>query len=358
MEQWLIMILLSCLLVQLSYWLFIFAKLKPIPRKDSQPRDHDIVVCYKNEEQNLPKSIKHLSAQGCHAAILVDDFSSDDSFMIASAATSSNLKNVKATVDRPGKKRALLDGIICSEMERIVLTDADCRPVTADWSAIMASYLHDCDAVIGYAPLAKSQSWVSVFARYETYLTAIQYLSYAQIGIPYMGVGRNMAVRRSTALPILTEMQDQKLASGDDDLLVQGLAKNGKVSTCLDPRSFVFSEPAKDIRSYIRQKARHISTATSYALVHQVLLAVFAGTHLLFYGLLLVLLFFSSVSLTQLLVILLVKWIMQMIVNRKLMYLLGEKDLWWKFPLLDIATFVLYVVLTPYLFLKNRTQWS
>jgi hypothetical protein len=32
--------------------------------------------------------------------------------------------------------------------------------------------------------------------RYETLLTAVQYFSWAKIGHPYMGVGRNLAYKR------------------------------------------------------------------------------------------------------------------------------------------------------------------
>ncbi len=223
----------------------------------------------------------------------------------------------------------------------------------------MTDALQSADATLGYAPMHKIGGWIPTYARYETYLTAIQYLSYAQLGIPYMGVGRNMAVRKETALPLLLAMQDDKLASGDDDLLVQGIYKNGgSISTILHKDTYVYSDPPRTFMAYIRQKSRHITTSTQYSWLHKILLAVFAGTHMLTYLLIVLVAIIYPDHIGTVAALLGVKWTVQMIVNVKLMKILDEKELWFIFPLLDIATFVFYIILSPYLLLKRRNHWN
>jgi len=88
------------------------------------------------------------------------------------------------------------------------------------------------------------------------------------------------------------------------------------------------------------------------------LLGVFAGTHILSYALAMGISIWRPSFIGAVLGAWVVKILLQQIVNHKLMGLLNEKDLWWRFPLLDIATFVYYVTMTPYLFLKSKTTWS
>ena len=76
------------------------------------------------------------------------------------------------------------------------------------------------------------------------------------------------------------------------------------------------------------------------------------------YLLLLIVGFLYPSCMTYLIVGISFKWLVQIAVNAKLMHILKEKDLLWKTPILDIATFVYYVVMTPLLIVKNRSNWS
>jgi hypothetical protein len=46
----------------------------------------------------------------------------------------------------------------------------------------------------GYEKIEKS--FLNKLIRFETLLTAIQYFSWAKAGLPYMGVGRNLAYKK------------------------------------------------------------------------------------------------------------------------------------------------------------------
>ena len=46
-------------------------------------------------------------------------------------------------------------------------------------------------------PLHKKKGFFNKMVRWETFHTALQYLSYAQSGMAYMGVGRNLSYKKS-----------------------------------------------------------------------------------------------------------------------------------------------------------------
>jgi len=356
METLLLVVLVGAAVVQAGYWVLLFAKLRPTTPTAELTREHSIVVCYKNEAANLPTLLQHLSAQQSEEVILVDDFSTDGSYSLVEDYDSPKLKAVKATSDRPGKKAALYDGVKAAKQNTVVLTDADCTPASSHWSALMAAQLGQHSAVLGYAPMAKQSGIIPTFARYETWLTAVQYMSYALAGSPYMGVGRNMTISQAAAIPVLANMQSHQLASGDDDLLIQGIT--GTVGICTESRTYVYSDPPASYKSYMSQKGRHMTTSTHYRPLHQLLLGLFAASHMLTYLAAIGLLALTNVPSIIVVGILVTKWTVQQLINRRLMAILDEKDLWWKFPLLDIATFVYYMVMTPLLMMKNKSTWS
>src|SRR3546814_6078167 len=65
---------------------------------------------------------------------------------------------------------------------------------------------------------------LNAFIRYETFYTALNYLSFALSGMPYMGVGRNLSYKRSLFFRHKGFASHLHLRSGDDDLFVNRAA--------------------------------------------------------------------------------------------------------------------------------------
>ena len=72
------------------------------------------------------------------------------------------------------------------------------------------------------------------YIRFDSLTIAMQYLGMAIRGIPYMGVGRNLAYRRSVFFRNKGFGSHNHVISGDDDLLVNTIAtgKNTAVDCC------------------------------------------------------------------------------------------------------------------------------
>ena len=163
----------------------------------------------------------------------------------------------------PGKKVALAAGIVAARYDRLVLTDADCRP-GRHWAHHMAASLADTDVVLG---VCLSEGGPGLL-RFDALRVALQYCGEAVNGKAYMGVGRSMAYRRSTWSSIGGFERHADLASGDDDLFVQDAQRMGiQVGLCPAPgkSTRIVTLPAAGIRDGWQRKRRHLSTSDRYS---------------------------------------------------------------------------------------------
>jgi cellulose synthase/poly-beta-1,6-N-acetylglucosamine synthase-like glycosyltransferase len=282
------------LLVQIVFWAGPVRRLSAFGRQCPEPADRplppvSVVVCARNEAEHLRMHLSGWAAQRGlpeWELIVVDDASTDATPKILAAFgemfPALRVLRLEAGTPRPwaGKKTALVAGISAARYERVLLTDADCA-VGPDWAARMVSaFGPDTDVVLGFGPYAPEPGTLNRWIRFETLWTGIQYLSLARAGAAYMGVGRNVAYRKSaflSAVPVFDERPD--LPSGDDDLLVNRLARPGRTEVCLDPTAFTVSRPVATWRDWLRQKRRHLGTGKHYRPGHVAMLSVLSLSH-------------------------------------------------------------------------------
>jgi hypothetical protein len=137
--------------------------------------------------------------------------------------------------------------------------------------------------VLGYGAYERTTKWLNKLIRYETLLTAWQYFSYAKIGKPYMGVGRNIAYTKLLFSKAKGFESHLDIRSGDDDLFVNQIATKENTTLCWSSESFTISEPKLTWSDWLHQKKRHITTAGSYKRLHQLLLGLFYISQVLFF---------------------------------------------------------------------------
>lgn len=348
--------LLGTIICRLFYIILIYARLALY--KDKQPNEHtdllSVVVCFHNEVEQLHLTTSTLVDQDSQNIeyILVDDKSTDHTLELLKAYQSNHISIVQNKEASHGKKLALSKGLEQAKGEWVLLTDADCI-VPTQWASTMRGHIGQNEIVLGYAPLNIGNSLVGRFSRFEAFYTAVQYLSYAIAGIPYMGVGRNLLYRKK----LHNQYQDQmhpELASGDDDLLVNAAAQADKTTICLDPNSFVYSDPKDTWRSFIRQKTRHISTSHHYRWFHKLLLGLASLSHMTMYLLAFILLIMGQTScLGYLLAFYVIMWLIYWPICRRL----EAQDLWLFLPAYDLAMALYYIVMIPFTF-KRKPEWS
>lgn len=288
-------ILAFALLVQLFYYLYVYIQLLFNPKK-SNPKTADlppvsVVICARNEEQNLEQFLPLVLEQDYpnFEVVVVNDCSFDDSDMVLKRL-SEKYSHLKVTTIKPdekfthGKKLALTIGIKAAKNEWVLLTDADCRPESKNWITCMASKFGETnEVVLGYGGYIPTKGLLNKFIRFDTLFIAMQYIGFAIIGKPYMGVGRNLAYRRDLFFRNKGFASHATLNSGDDDLFVQQVASGKNTTVSFGQDSITRSVACKSFKQWVLQKQRHLTTAPHYRFSTQLLLSLEPLTRLLFW---------------------------------------------------------------------------
>ncbi len=291
-------------LVNCAYFI-LFAKFSFNRQTPSAPvsnRPVSLIVCAKNEEKNLQKHIPLWLQQEYPSfeLILINDASSDDSLEIMEQFAQEDVRISVVNVRNneafwANKKYALTLGIKRARYNHLVFTDADCYPSSASWLSHMAAKFSDKKKIVlGFGAYEKLPGFLNKLIRYETVMTAVQYFSYAQAGMPYMGVGRNLAYTSELYYGHNGFIKHIKIASGDDDLFVNESASAENTAICTHPEAFTYSLPKKTWKRWITQKSRHYTTAKFYKPIHKMLLGSFFLSSLFFWLLSLAVLFTQS----------------------------------------------------------------
>ncbi|MEO6760346.1 MAG: glycosyltransferase, partial [Saprospiraceae bacterium] len=297
--------------------------------------------------------------------LIVDDASNDETPALLQFFQEKNprLRVVRLAEKKTlGKKAALAQGVAAARYEHLLLTDADCAPVGPHWLAVMAGSLAATGATeiaLGYAPLLERPGLLNKWARFETAYTALQYFAFAKIGMPYMGVGRNLAWKRPLFRQAGGFVRHADLPSGDDDLLVNAVARRGQVALCLNPAAFVYSEAKTTWAAWLRQKQRQLGSGLRYKWFHQVVLGAVAASQTLhyFFALLLLLADFRP---GWVLGIWLLRLLFVLPVWRRVLRGFQEQNLLAWVPLLDILLAIYYAGFVPFAFLggQKKVRWK
>lgn len=163
------------------------------------------------------------------------------------------------------KKHAITNGLVAAKHEIILLTDADCRP-SPDWVRLVVScFQPDTVAVVGFSPVISSNPAMSGLLQLDSLAVAAACLAGVGWRKPFLATGRNLAYRKSAFAAAGGFAGFAHQISGDDDVLIQRLARQGPVEFALPPASQVLSLGGpRSLCAWIEQKRRHISAARSY----------------------------------------------------------------------------------------------
>jgi glycosyltransferase involved in cell wall biosynthesis len=287
--------------IQLFYYLFYYLAVyvyKPSGIKTiKQPVS--IIICARNEAENLRNFLPAVLEQDYpdYEVIVVNDCSEDNSYDILGNFLMQypNLKISTVNKDPKfthNKKFAQFIGIKAAKNDILLFTDADCQPESDKWIEKMTSHFDDrITFVLGYGGYLKEQGLLNKYIRYDSMTIAMQYLGMAIRGIPYMGVGRNLAYRRSVFFTNKGYGAHNHLISGDDDLFVNANALRSNTNVEFRKGTHTRSVPCSGLKEWMTQKKRHLVTAPYYKFMDKLLLITEPATRIVFYLALIVLLF-------------------------------------------------------------------
>lgn len=273
----------AAFLTQLGFYILVFLKL-PLYKQAKKRKPNkgvSVIICAKNEEENLKQFLPRVLEQDYpeFEVVVVNDCSTDGTEQLLSEM-SVRYKHLRYTSIPSnekflhGKKLAVTIGLKSARYNHVLLTDADCYPASNIWLQKMISKLSgEKKIILGYGAYVRKKGLLNLLIRYETVFTAIQYLSHAIAGHPYMGVGRNLAYEKNIFFNNKGFANHYHLSSGDDDLFVNETATKKNTAVEISKESHTLSIPKTSFRNWIKQKKRHVSAGVHYKLGSRIRLA-------------------------------------------------------------------------------------
>ena len=359
----LFLIFVLTIVVQTFYAIFFYLRLS-LYKDDSNffNKGVTVIICAKDEAEMLSLNLSSFLEQDYpdYEVIVVDDQSIDSTKYVLKdfEKNYSNLKviSIEPHVNsRVGKKFALTLAIKTAKFDYLLLSDADCKPVSKNWITTMTKYFNTKDIVLGISPYHKTKGILNKLIRYDDFTVMLQYLSFALAKIPYMGVGRNLAYKKSLFFSVKGFASHIHIPSGDDDLFIKDVASNDNVAIQIHKEADVFTEPKTNFYDWIYQRKRHVSTSKYYKKIHKILLSMISLSQFLFWVLTVILIIFYP---NYVIVISLFSFriVLYYLIYYPIMRKLRQFDLFYLFPLMEFFNLfvqLFFVLLSPR-FKSNR----
>lgn len=246
LEFWIILCVLGSLfIIQSLYYFMVYLKPYSFEKKRVKDKGDDvelppvsIVIASKNESENLLKNLPLILEQDYpNFEVIVINMGSTDETNDSLKQIGAKYPNLYHTFvpadaeDINNKKLALTLGIKAAKNEYLLFTEAYCRPNSNKWIEEFAlEFLKGKDIVLGYNNLTiDKQFMLSGFVKYDNLIHQVKFLSMAIIGKPFMGVGRNMAYKKSLFFEEKGFSSVLKYYDGEDDLFINKAVKNRSV---------------------------------------------------------------------------------------------------------------------------------
>ena len=312
-----------------------------------------VLIPFRNESENIIANVKSIINQNYpddrYEVIYINDNSTDDTLQLLIEFSKPDRIKVLSLPDNNSpnahKKRSIAYGIEKSKGDLIVTTDADCF-YSENW---LRSLLSNFDAETGFI------SGPVEFIEEENLFSRIQKLEFAGLiltGAGLIGAGRpiicngaNIAYRKKVFDEVGGFNDQINLSSGDDELLMQKIAKETKykIEFSLNRDSIVKTKSNSGIDNFYQQRKRWASKGLFYKNTNLIvmLLLIF----LFYFGLIIlpfIILFLSTSFVFILFLSVIIKLLLEYLIIRK-----GKKML---FPKLSLKEFILTEILqVPYI---------
>jgi glycosyltransferase involved in cell wall biosynthesis len=357
----------SAVAVQLLFFIILlFALRRKQPAGPNSKPPVSIVICAHDEEENLKDLIPMLLGQNypTFEIVIVNDRSNDNTFDWLIAETRKDHRLRMVHVNRlpehvTSKKYALTLGIKSATYDVLLLTDADCRPTSQEWISEMTAHFGENNTrfVLGFSPYQKTAGFLNLFIRFETLLAAIQYLGFGLLRMPYMGVGRNLAYRKSFFLEKKGFVNMLHIVGGDDDLFVNRHATAQNTAVAMSPAAKMVSVPKNSWKAFLKQKIRHLSVGKHYTFRFKIILGLFILSWIITWWVGLTLLAFNTMTIAVA-SLLGARCLMLTIVFFTSTRRLEEKFEVWTVPVLDFLFSFYYISTGLVALITKKIRWK
>ncbi|WP_114757322.1 glycosyltransferase [Flavobacterium sp. AG291] len=293
-------VFIAVVVTQLVYYLIIFGKFAFAQAQEITPKKVpvSVIVCAKNDAEKVKNLVPVLAEQDYpdFEIVLIDNASSDETLDIFEEFEKqySNIRLVKVENNEAfwgNKKYALTLGIKAAKKDYLLFIDANCYPTSNEWITAMTSrFTTNRTIVLGYGAYEKvKNSFVNKIIRFDNMLTATQYFSWAKIGKPFSGDGRNLAYKKEEFFKVNGYIEHMNIRLGEDSLFLNQASTKSNTTLCYAPESFTYTQAKKSFSSWRKQKRKQVFTTKFFSTFDKFQLRFFFLTQLSFFALMAVL---------------------------------------------------------------------
>lgn len=290
----------ALLIIQAIYYLGLYNRINRHNRAARQNKLRfsselppiSVIICAHNETENLQRSLPAMLAQDYpqFELIIINDGekNENETYLSQMEEQHNNLyhsfvPNSSRYISR--KKLAITLGIRAARYDWLVLTEADCLPQSNQWLRLLArNFTSSTQIVLGYSGYEYGKGWFNKCVAFDNLFTSMRYLGFALAGSPYMGIGRNLAYRKSLFYGQKGFSAHLNLQRGDDDLFVNQTATTENTRVETDPDSIVRMLPLIRKRDWREEKIGYASTTPLYKGMQRWLNGGETTTRLLFHA--------------------------------------------------------------------------
>ena len=367
LEDIFIIVLALSFVVQLGYHWLVFARLAffKSKQKSSDKRPVSVVIVARNDYHNLINTLEPILNQDYtdFEVVVVNDNSDDEThfYLKELAKKYPHLKPIQINQSLnffSGKKFPLSIGIKSAQYDTLLLTDADCIIPTSHWiTSMQQAFQKKTQIVLGYGPYKAEEGFLNKLIRFDVFMAAMHYLSFALLRIPYMGVGRNLAYSKTMFYQKKGFINHYQINSGDDDLFINQAATKTNTHICIDPDSFTYSIPEKEFSAWLKQKKRHLSTSGLYKVKHRLFLMFYPVSLFVFYALSITLLSLNSWLITVSIIFIL-RLLSFLLIQKSALQKLKEQKLLLISPILELLLYSFQGLVMTLNIFNKQNKWK
>jgi cellulose synthase/poly-beta-1,6-N-acetylglucosamine synthase-like glycosyltransferase len=254
------------LTLAMSYGMLRLPRTRPLKDEDAFPVT--VLVSARNEEKDIPRCIDSLIAldypEDKLQIVLVNDFSTDATGAIIDeyAARYSNIVAVHSEkMPNNGlnaKARGIANGFTVATGDWVLISDADAK-VHPQWIRHTLGQLEPETGMAGGALAIEKNGFISMFEKGAWAFVQIFNLGFAGLGMPFVCVGPNMAIKRSLYVAAGGLETSGSGIAEDLALLKMVVAGKQKIQTLFSPETTVSLTPVPTWTHLFSQQRRWLA---------------------------------------------------------------------------------------------------
>lgn len=240
---------------------------KPFLPKTPMKPPVSLVVCCKNEAENLPRLLASVAAQ-THPAfevVFANDHSTDQTAKILDEFCQNHPFATYFSTEKTGKKNALREAVERTQHAIVVCTDADCTLQPTHLQTIAAYFdAENPDLLLGGVRIDTQKSLFAQLQALEFASLIASTAGACALRMPIMCNGANLAFKKSVFIELSGQLCDREISGDDQFLLFAAKRARCRIRFLKAADTIVTTQPQATLGKFLRQRGRWTSKSKSY----------------------------------------------------------------------------------------------